>query len=111
VTTRRGRVLFDGQLAGWIEEVEGGVSYRYDEHWLERSDAQPISLTLPLRSEPYVGKSVHPFFLGLLPEGWLLDLALSKLKLSKDDPFGLILMLCRDCSGAVSVEPDPRKDT
>ncbi len=105
---RRGRVFFDREPAGWLEEEErgGAVTFRYDPGWLARADAHPVSLTLPLRREPYRWRSVHPFFLNLLPEGWLLELALSRLKLSRDDPFGLVLALCRDCQGAVRVLPE-----
>ena len=103
---RKGRVYFDTDLAGWLEETDRGVSFSYDADWLANPHAQPVSLTLPLRAEPFTDKGVHPFFLGLLPEGWLLEISLSKLKLSKDDLFGLVLALCRDCVGAVWIEPD-----
>lgn len=103
---RRGRVYFDEELAGWLEETPGGVRFRYDQRWLERPDATPISLSLPLRSEAWEWSAMHPFFVGLLPEGWLLRLGLAKLKLSEDDVFGLVLALCRDCVGAVRILPD-----
>ena len=63
----------------------------------------PISLTLPLREEPYPHRTLHPFFENLLPEGWLLQLATQKLKISKDDAFGLLLATCADCVGAIEV--------
>lgn len=112
--SRRGRVFLDEEPAGWLAETEGGVEFRYDAAWVARADAQPVSLTLPLREEPFVWSTVHPFFLGLLPEGWLLSISLSTLKLARDDAFGLVLHLCRDCVGAVRVLPaedDPRGDT
>ena len=65
----------------------------------------PVSLTLPLRSEPYLSQGLHPFFENLLPEGWLLEVSTKKLKISKDDPFGLLLATCGDCIGAVEIEP------
>ena len=102
---RRGIVYFDRDVAGTIEETPEGMSFRYDRAWLARPDVQPVSLTLPLREEPYACRGLHPFFAGLLPEGWLFDIALSTLKLSADDGFGLVLALCRDCVGAVRVEP------
>ena len=100
-------VLFDGERAGTIEESERGMLFRYDAAWLEREDAQPVSLTLPLSDQPYETPSgPHPFFSGLLPEGWLFNLALGKLKVARDDWFGQLLTLCRDCVGAVSIEPE-----
>lgn len=103
--TRRGRVLFDGQLAGWIEESAQGMSFRYSESWRTEQGAPPISVTMPVRSEPYESSGPMPFFMGLLPEGWLFDIAIARLKIARDDSFGLLLGLCRDCTGAVSIEP------
>jgi serine/threonine-protein kinase HipA len=103
---RRGRVRLDGKEVGVLEELEGGGSrFTYDAAWLQASGAQPVSLTLPLREEPYVNRNVHPFFENLLPEGWLLEVSTAQLKLSKDDIFGLLLAMCRDCVGAVEILP------
>ena len=43
----------------------------------------------------------------VLLEGWLLELATKKLKVSKDDDFGLPLATCADCVGAVEVVAMP----
>jgi len=104
---RRGRVLYASHLAGWIEETTDGMAFRYADEWLASENPQLVSLTLPLRAEPYTAKGLHPFFENLLPEGWLLNIAVGKLKLARADGFGLLLALCRDCVGAVSVEPWP----
>lgn len=106
MSQRTAIVCLDGQRAGRLVEQGRRVSFQYDESWLARRDAAPVSLTLPLRSEPYESEGLPPFFENLLPEGWLLDIATSKLKLSKDDPFGLLLATCADCVGAVEVLPD-----
>lgn len=107
---RRARVLFDEEVAGRLEETEQGVVFTYDFDWLAREDAQPVSLTLPLRDEPYLSDGPHPFFLGLLPEGWLLGISIEALKLEPDDAFGLVLQLCRDCVGNVRLLPDRGTD-
>lgn len=99
-------VRLDGQRAGLLTEHGRTMSFQYDQAWLERKDAVPVSLTLPLRSEPYESEGLYPFFENLLPEGWLLEIATSKLKLSKDDPFGLLVATCADCIGAVEILPD-----
>lgn len=100
---RRGIVSLSGERAGAVEETDGGTRFRYEPEWLARANALPVSLTLPLRSEPYESRGLHPFFENLLPEGWLLELSTAKLKISKDDAFGLLLALCADCAGAVEV--------
>jgi serine/threonine-protein kinase HipA len=102
---RRGSVYIDRDLAGWIEETTGGMSFTYAPEWLATKDARPVSLTMPLRPEPYVARGLHPFFAGLLPEGWFFDIALATSKLPADDTFGLLLALCRDCIGAARIEP------
>ena len=102
---RIGTVKLAGQPVGTIEELNGQTRFTYSREWLRRSDAVPVSLTLPLRAEPYVSNGLHPFFENLLPEGWLLEVTTKKLKISKDDPFGLLLATCADCTGAVEIEP------
>jgi serine/threonine-protein kinase HipA len=102
---RVGSVKLAGKPVGTIEEVGAETRFTYSPAWLKRQDAVPISLTLPLRVDPYVSKGLHPFFENLLPEGWLLELTSKRLKISKDDPFGLLLATCSDCIGAVEIEP------
>lgn len=103
MTKRRGLVRLRGQRVGMIVETEGGMRFTYDSDWLDGPGAEPISHTLPLRSESYDASGLHPLFENLLPEGWLLELATTKLKLSKDDGFGLLLATCADCVGAVEI--------
>lgn len=106
VTERRGRVWFGDIPAGEIEErPDGAVVFRYLPEYLTRPDAQPISLTLPLSPEPVETIGLHPFFDGLVPEGWLLDIATRNWKLDPRDRVGLLLNLCSECIGAVRVLP------
>jgi serine/threonine-protein kinase HipA len=100
---RKGIVSLDGVRVGIIEETEGGTRFSYDDSWRSKPDAVPVSLTLPLQKEPYESRGLHPFFENLLPEGWLLELSTSKLKISKDDAFGLLLATCADCVGAAEI--------
>ena len=101
---RVGRVKLAGKTVGVIEEHDGRTRFTYSAEWLARPDAVPVSLTLPLREKPYESERLHPFFENLLPEGWLLDVTTRTLKISKDDPFGLLLATCADCVGAVEIE-------
>ena len=100
---RQGQVHLDGTPVGILSETQEGYMFRYLTEWLAREEAVPVSLTLPLRAEPYTTRYLHPFFQNLLPEGWLLELATKKLKVSKDDDFGLLLATCADCVGAVEI--------
>lgn len=104
MSPRRASVRIDGQVVGRLEELEtGGSQFVYEPAWLARRDAAPVSLTMPLRSEPYVSRTLHPFFENLLPEGWLLELSVAKLKIAKDDAFGLLVATCADCIGDVEI--------
>ena len=105
---RRAAVRLDGRSVGLLEETEEGSRFTYDRAWLGRRDARPVSLTLPLRPDPYVSRGLHPFFENLLPEGWLLEIATASLKVSKDDAFGRLLETCRDCIGDVEIVGEPR---
>lgn len=102
---KQGNVYFKQLHAGIIREDEDGYMFLYDPDYLLRSDARPVSLTLPLRKEPYVSQVLFPFFDGLIPEGWLLDVAIKSWKIDPGDRMGLLLACCQDCIGAVSVEP------
>jgi len=104
---RRALVRLDGQPVGTFVETERGTRFTYDPDWLQRPNAVPISLALPLASEPYDWPGLHPVFENLLPEGWLLGIATTKLRIAPDDGFGLMLATCADCVGAVEILPFP----
>lgn len=103
---RRVTVRLDGQRVGELTEWgerDSHTRFTYDAQWLASAEAVPISLTMPLRAEPYTSRGLHPFFENLLPEGWLLELTTQKLKIPKDDAFGLLAATCADCIGAVEI--------
>lgn len=107
MSARRAEVRLDGVRVGLLEELEPppGSRFTYDPDYVSRPDSPPLSLTLPVRAEPYVSRSLHPFFENLLPEGWLLELSTVTLKVAKDDAFGLVLATCGDCVGAAEIVP------
>jgi len=106
MSQRRGIVSLAGKRVGIIEEIDAGprMRFAYDAQWLSSKEAKPVSVTLPLREAPYESESLHPFFANLLAEGWLLEVSSKRLKISKDDAFGLLLATCHDCIGAVEIE-------
>ena len=108
---RQAIVRLDGQPVGILLEAGRQITFRYDAEWLANSKAVPVSLTLPLTDKPYVTDGLHPFFENLLPEGWLLDLTTTSLKISKDDAFGLLIATCSDCIGAVEILPVTEETT
>lgn len=98
-------VFMRGVRAGILTEDEDGYTFLYDSDYLVSPDAEAISLTLPLTDKPYHDKVLFPFFDGLIPEGWLLDLAEKNWKIDARDRMSLLLACCKDCIGAVGVEP------
>jgi serine/threonine-protein kinase HipA len=98
-------VEYKGKAAGILEETDEGYEFRYDREYLADAAAAPVSLTLPLSEKPYKSPVLFPFFDGLIPEGWLLDVALRNTDISELDRFSLLLLCCKDCIGAVSVIP------
>ena len=101
---RKAIVYVKDRPCGFLAETENGYSFLYDPDYCELSDAQAVSLTMPLRREPYESKVLFSFFDGLIPEGWLLYTLQRNWKLDLNDRFGLLLLSCRDCIGDVSLE-------
>lgn len=102
---KQAQVFFKEILAGVITENEFGYTFEYDKNYLQNSDSQAVSLTLPLCETPYQSNVLFPFFDGLIPEGWLLDIAEKSWKINQRDRFSLLLACCKDCIGAVSILP------
>jgi serine/threonine-protein kinase HipA len=46
---------------------------------------------------------LFPFFDGLIPEGWLLNIAQEHWKIDPRDRMALLVACCKDCIGVVSV--------
>jgi serine/threonine-protein kinase HipA len=109
VRARRGIVSLDGRRVGTLVENESRsqVTFAYDDDYVSAADAVPVSLTLPLGEGPWTTSGLHPFFAGLLPEGWLRALAVAKLRVGENDQFGMLLATCADCIGAVEICPGP----
>ena len=102
---RRGKVYYDNVFAGIITEDEHGYSFVYDEAYLDSRQPQPVSLTLPLQREAFRSNMLFSFFDGLIPEGWMLNIAERNWKINRRDRMALLLACCRDCIGNVSVVP------
>ena len=100
---RKAQIRMFDRTAGILEERDDGYVFIYDVEYVMDPKSVAVSLSLPLREAPYFDKRLFPFFDGLIPEGWLLDIAEQTWKLDPRDRMGLLLACCRDCIGAVSV--------
>lgn len=102
---RQGKVYYNNVFAGIITEDEQGYSFTYDEAYLNSPQPQPVSLTLPLQRQVFRNNVLFSFFDGLIPEGWMLNIAERNWKINRRDRMALLLACCRDCIGNVSVVP------
>jgi serine/threonine-protein kinase HipA len=103
---RRGRVYYKDLLAGLITETdEGEYVSRYNELYVKDHPQDFITFTMPVTNKPNTDKRLFPFFEGLIPEGWLLNIASENWKINQNDRMGLLLACCQNCIGAVSVKP------
>ena len=101
---RAGIVFVQNMRAGLITETDTGYEFYYEHEYLEKEDSLAVSLTLPLSREIYKSNTLFPFFDGLIPEGWLLNVVERNWKLDGRDRFGLLLVTCADCIGDVRIE-------
>lgn len=108
---KQAEVYINSTLAGILTEDDMGYEYRYDSNYLLSDKAEAVSLTLPLTDSPYRDKVLFPFFDGLIPEGWLLDIAENSWKISARDRFSLLLACCKDCIGNISIIPKEGKES
>jgi len=102
---RQARIYRKKSLAGVLTEDGGEYTFQYDKDYLSDKSASAISLTMPVQEEPYISPVLFPFFDGLIPEGWLLDVAIRNTDISILDRMSLLLLCCKDCIGSISVVP------
>ena len=98
-------IYFNNKKAGILERTSNGYRFSYNNDYLSLSNSSPISLTLPLSDKPYENKSLFPFFIGLIPEGWFLEITSRTLKIDSENLFDILLSTCRDCIGNISIVP------
>ena len=106
---RKGYVYVQGRYVGIIEENDEGYGFLYAKEYLQEEYAVPVSITMPLRKEPFQSNVLFPFFDGLIPEGWILGIVNRNWKIDQKDRFGLLLAVCKDCIGDVSIKSEEER--
>lgn len=96
-------VRIDEDIVGrlWLD-ARKRFCFQYEKEWLESSRI-PLSLSLPLRPDPYLDDESHPFFANLLPEEKIRAVIARNLGVSLNNDFGLLERIGGDCAGAVSL--------
>jgi serine/threonine-protein kinase HipA len=103
---RQGIVKYNNIIAGLLTETDNGeYLFVYDEAYAKAFPDQFITFQMPVSTKPYSSKRLFAFFDGLIPEGWLLNIAAESWRINKNDRMGLLLACCQNAIGAVSVHP------
>ncbi|MBK8972555.1 MAG: HipA N-terminal domain-containing protein [Hahellaceae bacterium] len=96
-------VYLDTTRVGILEKrSDHTYRFTYEKRYLDTG--LPISLSLPLREDPYDSPTLHGYFSGLLAEGWLRKLQSESQKIDPTDEFALLLRNGGDLPGAVVVK-------
>src|SRR4051812_24146153 len=99
--------LNDKEVGRLQKDSGGGLSFVYDEAWLMRPDAVPVSLSLPFQLEPFRGAAVQRVFENLLPDSdLLLRKVAERVGAEGTDAFSLLAQIGRDCVGALQFVPE-----
>jgi serine/threonine-protein kinase HipA len=108
---RSAEIYYKDVLAGILTETnEGLYTFQYEKKYVAKYPNQFITFSMPVSENAYSDTRLFPFFEGLIPEGWLLDIASKNWKLNQNDRMGLLMACCQNCIGAVSVKPIKEKD-
>lgn len=99
-THRHAEILQMGELAGHLtERHDGGWDFTYIDGYL----GPPISLTMPVRPEPYEFAALPPALEGLLPEGLQLESLLKTHKIDRHDTFRQLVTVGADLVGSLTI--------
>ena len=102
---RSAMVLYNGQPAGILSKSGNRYSFTYDETYLQNPKRRPVSITLPLRKEPYESESLFSVFVNMLSEGANKRFQCRLLKIDENDYFSLLLATAKDDSiGPITIE-------
>jgi serine/threonine-protein kinase HipA len=98
----------NGMLVGRLRrESSGAIDFQYDQSWLDWASAIPVSLSMPLREDRYVGDPVLAVFENLLPDNADIRRRLAEQSQAEgSDPYSLLSAVGRDCIGALQFLPE-----
>ena len=96
-------IWFDALHVGNVDvATNGDLSLQYTGRWLHTQGAFPLSITMPLRAEPYRSQIITPWLANLLAEGEQLQ-ALTRLSgLDQADELAILEKVGGDTAGGLS---------
>lgn len=98
-----GYVYFNSTYVGKIEFLDGNYIFEYDDTYLASSSSIHLSLSLPKTTKRHVFPRLHPFFEGLLSEGWMKKIQSGFQKIDEKDSFTRLLNNGEELIGAITV--------
>ena len=101
-------VFLNGRLVGVLRrEATGAVHFQYAKEWLDFRGTFPVSLSLPLREDRYIGAPVINVFDNLLPDNDSIRKRVAE-RVGADgiDAYSMLSVLGHDCVGAMQFLPD-----
>ena len=104
---RQCEVFLQGIKVGLLTESDSReFTFAYDKAYLLGEGSEAVSLTLPLRSEPYHSPHLFSVFANMLSEGENRQVQSQLLRIDPEDDFGILLATCQlDTIGAITVKP------
>jgi serine/threonine-protein kinase HipA len=96
-------VFYETRRVGSIEVQAEGPSFVYEPAWLTTRGAFPLSLLIPLSTQPSRPAVFLPWAMNLLPEGSQLRTIGTALGAAPDDVVALLTEIGRDTAGALSI--------
>ncbi|MCP4476272.1 MAG: type II toxin-antitoxin system HipA family toxin [Gammaproteobacteria bacterium] len=96
--------LYDVYVGQMVQNNSGVLSFIYNENYLNQRNPT-LSISLPLRTEPYKGDSVKAFFSGFLPDEIVRHRLAKYLGVSEKNPFSMLEIIGGECAGALSLYP------
>lgn len=104
---KKGYVYYDNTLCGTISQTDDNLFvFEYTDSWFNDTNTKSVSLTLPKTQKRYESNILFPFFDGLIPEGYLLEVALKIYNISNNDRMSLLLKTCHNPIGIVSIKEE-----
>jgi len=108
---RQAEITYKDNIAGILTETnEGEFTFQYTNEYVKNHPNQFLTFTMPVQKELLISHRLFPFFEGLIPEGWLLEIASKNWKINRNDRMGLLLACCQNTIGAVAVNPINTED-
>jgi len=100
-------VYLNAERVGTLEQDDSGLmQFSYNQAWLEKPGAMPLSRSLPLQSDVFSGKKARPFFAGILPEEGPRKKIADILGISDTNDFAMLERIGGECAGALSLLPE-----